>query len=42
MYSTAFSGNNNTYQQVIQWHEFVGSGLCVAPSQEPGHPLTCG
>lgn len=28
MYSTAFSANG-TYDQVIQWHLFIGADLCV-------------
>jgi hypothetical protein len=24
MYSNAFSDNNSTYEQVIQWHLFIG------------------
>ncbi|KAF9009824.1 hypothetical protein BDZ89DRAFT_1095114 [Hymenopellis radicata] len=29
MYSTAWSGNNDTYQQVFEWHQFIGAdGFC--------------
>ncbi|KAF7423047.1 hypothetical protein PC9H_011211 [Pleurotus ostreatus] len=30
MYSNAWSGNNNTFQQVIEWHNFMGgNAFCI-------------
>ncbi|KAG6836032.1 hypothetical protein H0H93_012122 [Arthromyces matolae] len=35
MFSTAFSGNNNTYTQVIEWHNFMGGNAFCFKACDP-------
>jgi len=39
MYSTAWSnGNNNSYQQVIEWHNFMGGDIFCLKACDPAGP----
>ncbi|CAE6345914.1 unnamed protein product [Rhizoctonia solani] len=41
LFSNAFpsnNGNNNTYQQVIEWHNFMGEGLFCLKACDPTDP----
>ena len=35
VYSTAWSGNNNTYQQVLEWHNFMGANQFCFKACDP-------
>ncbi|KAJ7234615.1 hypothetical protein B0H12DRAFT_1238993 [Mycena haematopus] len=38
VYSTAWSGDNNTYTQVLEWHNFMGGGQFCFKACDPSKP----